>query len=121
MVLSKNIADKLRLTINDKVTCGIIRGNTYRKQKMIIGGIYNTGLAEYDSKFAIVDIGKIQFFNHWGRDSVGGFEVFVNDINRMDAIEENINGHITTSIIPQKASIISVDFQTSSSGFPCRA
>jgi len=91
LVLSKTTASRLQLKLYDKVTCAIIRGSTYRKQKMVLGGIYNTGLAEYDSKFAVIDLAKIQFFNNWGRDSVGGFEVFVHDVRKMDAVEQAIN------------------------------
>lgn len=91
LVISKTTADKLNIKVGDKLTAGIIRDNIYKRKLMTVCGIYNTGLAEYDSKFALIDIRKVQYFNNWSKDSVGGFEVFVNDISQMDAVEQKIN------------------------------
>src|SRR5207249_2107467 len=56
-----------------------------------IEGIYKTGLEEYDRQYALVDIGLIQRLNGWGSTQVGGFEVFINNVNDLDEMGNLIN------------------------------
>ena len=63
---------------------------TRSKSGLQVSGIYKTGLEEYDQKFAIVDIRILQQLLDWNENQVGGFEVFIDDIDDLDAINEHI-------------------------------
>lgn len=80
IIISKITADRLLLKTGDKVTVFFL-GKNARSRPFKVKGIYETGLEEFDKKFGIVDIGVIQDLNKWGRDTVGGFEVFLKDEN----------------------------------------
>lgn len=80
ILISKMTADRLRLQLNDKVTVSFM-GESIRSRPFWIKGIYETGLEEFDRRYALVDIGLIQELNHWGPDTVGGFEVFLRQEN----------------------------------------
>lgn len=78
IIISKTTADRLQLKIGDKLTVAFM-GRSIRNRPFKVKGIYETGLDDFDKKYAIVDIGVIQDLNNWGKDSVGGFEVFLKD------------------------------------------
>ncbi len=80
IIISKTTADRLRLKTGDKITVAFM-GRSIRNRPFKVKGIYETGLDDFDKKYAIVDIGVIQDLNNWGKDSVGGFEVFLKDQN----------------------------------------
>jgi len=63
-----------------------------RGRKFTISGIYETGLEEFDKLYVIGDIGHIRKLNNWKDDEVGGFEILIDDFNRIDAIQELVNG-----------------------------
>ena len=80
IIISKTTADRLQLKVGDKLTVAFM-GRSIRNRPFKVKGIYETGLDDFDRKYAIVDIGVMQDLNNWGKDSVGGFEVFLKDQN----------------------------------------
>lgn len=79
VIISKNIADKLRLKLNDDVIVHFFM-NPPRVRKLRIVGIYETNLSEYyDDKFVIGDMRLIQLLNDWPDSLAGGMEVFIKD------------------------------------------
>lgn len=80
ILISKATADRLLLKVGDKLVVSFM-GRTVRNRPFKVKGIYETGLEEFDKKYALVDIGVIQELNNWGKDSVGGFEVFLKEKN----------------------------------------
>ncbi len=65
-----------------------IKKQRHVKRQFIVSGIYNTGLEEYDSKIALVDIQMIRSLLGWQDDEVGNIEVVVEDKSDMDIITE---------------------------------
>ena len=80
IIISKTTADRLQLKVGDKLVVAFM-GRSIRNRPFRVKGIYETGLDDFDKKYAMVDIGVIQDLNNWGKDSVGGFEVFLKDHN----------------------------------------
>lgn len=76
IIISQATAKRLQLNIDDKVTVAFM-GNSIRNRPFKVAGIYETGMEEFDKKYALVDIQVIQELNNWGPDTVGGFEVFL--------------------------------------------
>lgn len=76
ILISKATADRLQVALNDKVIVSFM-GSSIRSRPFTIQGIFETGLEEFDKRYALVDIGIIQELNHWGSDTVGGFEIFL--------------------------------------------
>jgi ABC-type lipoprotein release transport system permease subunit len=42
---------------------------------------------EFDKLFVLVDIRHIQRLNNWSQDQIGGYEVFIDDPEKIAAIE----------------------------------
>ncbi len=80
ILISKATADRLQLKLNDKVIVSFM-GRSIRNRPFKVRGIFETGMEEFDKKYAMVDIAVIQELNNWGKDTVGGFEVFLKQEN----------------------------------------
>ncbi|AGA78699.1 ABC transporter permease [Echinicola vietnamensis] len=89
VVLSRNIADKLMLTVGDKVVMYFVQ-DPPRYRRFDIVGIYETYLEDFDDKIIIGDIQTIRNLNGWENDQVGGFEVFLKDPRLIDTKEEEL-------------------------------
>ena len=90
ILISRQTADRLKVGVGDKFRVHFVEKGNQIKRGFEVVGIFKTGLEEYDSKFALVDIRKIQQLLGWDESQVGGFEVFVEDIRDLDAIAEHI-------------------------------
>ncbi len=95
-LISKNTADRMGFSVGDSVLIHIIdqKDNGDFEQmfrKLRIDGIYNTGLAEFDQLFMLVDIRHIQRLNNWTKDQIGGYEVFIDDPEQLDVMEKRVD------------------------------
>lgn len=90
VLVSEQIARKLKLKLKDKLYIYFIQNQEQKVRKFEISGIYKTGLEEYDKLYVIADIGHIQHLNNWDNDWVSGFELTVNDFDRVDALSDSV-------------------------------
>lgn len=91
ILISDDIARRLNLEVGDKAPTYFMKTNEEPLARAFtVSGIYDSGLAEYDTKFIIGDIRNIQKINKWNEDEVGKFEVFVDDFDRIDDIGKEI-------------------------------
>jgi len=96
ILLSRSTADRMQLKTGDSTVLYFIdpaqNGDyTPRARELIVAGIYNTGLEEFDKLFALVDIRHIQRLNNWNKDQVGGYEIFVHDVEHISEIAEQVD------------------------------
>jgi lipoprotein-releasing system permease protein len=99
IVVSKHLADKLTLKLNDKMvvyflTKKVDSASTQFEQRVkvfYVSGIYETGFEEIDEKLVLVDIGQIQKLNYWSSDQIAGFEVTISDYEKLDALGEELD------------------------------
>lgn len=90
ILISRQTADRLQVGVGDDFIVHFIQGGNQLKRRFEIAGIYKTGLEEYDKLFALVDIRQIQRLLGWQEDEVGGFEVFIDNIDDLELINEYI-------------------------------
>jgi lipoprotein-releasing system permease protein len=92
IVLSAPIAKQVKALINDTVKVVFINSadgsTTYRK--LLVVGIYKTGIEENDKLYAITDLRLVQRINNWDTNQIGGYEVFVDDYKQMQPISDAI-------------------------------
>lgn len=90
VLISKLIADKLQLKLNDKLKTYFIVDEQLRGRSFNITGIYETGLEEFDKKFVFADIAHIQKLNNWDKSFVDGYEVLIQDINKIEEVGNSV-------------------------------
>lgn len=90
IIISKALASQLNIAVNDTVKVHFVSSiddsRTYRK--LLVKGIYKTGIEEYDKLFIMGDLRLIRRINEWRDDQSGGYEIFVNDYKQMDSISK---------------------------------
>jgi lipoprotein-releasing system permease protein len=80
ILVSEATSKRLLLSVGDRIVMSFFdEKSRVRKRVFFISGIYNSGIREFDQQYALADIGVIQQLNGWGTDSVGGFEVFIDE------------------------------------------
>jgi len=97
VIISRKIADMLRLKTGDSFAMHFVQ-DPPRMRKFTISGIYETSLEEFDKMYVFCDIGHIRRLNGWKDDQVSGFEIFINDFDRLDemtlAVEDAVGYRI---------------------------
>ena len=88
LLVSKMIADKLRLKASDKVFAYFIDYDDVRTRRYTISGIYETNMTRFDESLCITDLHTANRLNGWRQDQATGVEVRVKDFERLTDTEE---------------------------------
>jgi lipoprotein-releasing system permease protein len=83
VIISKKISDMLRLYTGDSFAMYFVQ-DPPRARKFTVSGIYETSLEEFDKIYVFCDIGHIKKLNGWEDDKVSGFEIFIDDFDKLD-------------------------------------
>jgi lipoprotein-releasing system permease protein len=89
IMISKRIANKMRLSIGDSVMIFFVQ-NPPRYRKLLIKGIYETGLEEFDDLIILGDIRLLQKINNWNEELIGGYEIFLKDFSTLTTASEKV-------------------------------
>lgn len=97
IVISKIMADMLKLKVGDKVFAYFIDNEDVRLRRFTVAGIYQTNLTLYDKAICFTDLYTVVRLNGWQRDQVGGAELIVKDFDNIDAVEDIIISKVNCS------------------------
>jgi lipoprotein-releasing system permease protein len=89
VIISRKISDMLKLKLGDSFIMHFIQ-DPPRMRKFTICGIYETSLEEFDKMYVFCDIGHIKRLNGWKDDQVSGFEVYIDDFDRLDEMTQAV-------------------------------
>lgn len=82
VLLSTMMANRLDVKVGDTLSAFYLRqGEDIRSRQMIVSGLYQTGIEEYDNQFAIADLRFLQRLNQWNATQIGGYEIWLNHPN----------------------------------------
>lgn len=90
VLISSIIASRLKLKVGDKMRTYFWGGDSPRSRAFTVCGIYNTDLTEFDELYVVGDLSQVQRLNGWDSTQVGGYEVLVDNFDRLDAIAGNV-------------------------------
>ena len=93
VIISKKISNMLRLKTGDSFTMLFVQ-DPPRMRKFTISGIYETSLEEFDKMYVFCDIEHIKKLNGWKDDQVSGFEVYINDFDKLDEMTSEVRDAI---------------------------
>lgn len=88
LLISKTMADKLRLSVGDRVFAYFINDDGVRVRRFSIVGIYQTNLSAYDNVTCFTDLYTVRKLNGWEDDQASGAEVTVNDFDKLQETED---------------------------------
>ena len=108
ILISESISRKIGLKSGDNLIMYFIQEPS-RVRKFLISGIYKTGLSDFDDIIIIGDIKHIQNLNDWNNNKIGGYEIVINDFDKLeentkiidDLISYDLNAQSIKEINPQ--------------------
>ena len=102
IIISRKIASELQLKLNEDLLVYFIQ-NPPRARKLKIVGIYDSNVEELDQVYVLTNLSIIQKINNWQNGEFGHYEIFINDINQMDAVKNKL-----LNIFPQEYEVLKV-------------
>nr|HQU55657.1 ABC transporter permease [Saprospiraceae bacterium] len=90
ILISRTTADRMEIGIGDRIIMHFVKNNQGIRRAFTVGGIYNTGLEEYDQQMAFIHLKVAQELLGWQSDQVSGFEVFLDHIDDIDYFDNYI-------------------------------
>lgn len=84
LLISKMIADKMRLKVGDKVFGYFIDNQDVRTRKFTISGIYQTNMTRFDETLCFTDLHTANKLNGWTDNQATGIEVLVKDFEKVN-------------------------------------
>ena len=104
VLLSQKIANELKLDVDSSFVMYFIQEDTkpiYRR--FTISGLYKTDIKNFDDVIMLGDLKHVQRLNHWDSTTVGGFELFVNDVENIDLVAKRVNEAIPYNLTSESA------------------
>jgi lipoprotein-releasing system permease protein len=95
IVLSKNIATRLKIKIGDQVSLYFFQDNQVQERKLTVVGLFHSGIEEYDLKNVFVDIHLLQQMIQ-APTAITGYQIDVKDLSIITATQKEIQ-----SILPE--------------------
>ena len=77
-ILSEEIANKIGATIGSVVRINFLQDGRASEKKLIVNGIYHSGIEEYDAQFIYIDLSVLQFINA-GSTEISGYSIHLNE------------------------------------------
>ncbi len=96
VVLSKTLANKFSLKLNDNVILYFLNKNEFtpKARKVNIVGIYNTALEDYDKHFILADQLFLSKINDDSTNIIQGYEIYLKDKSFSQYIKKEIQENI---------------------------
>ena len=94
IVLSKNIATKLKMVIGDQVSLYFFQNNQVQERKLTVVGLFHSGIEEYDLKNVYVDIQLLQQMIQ-APSAITGYQINLKDLSKIAETQNEIQ-----SILP---------------------
>ena len=98
LLISKIMADRLRLGTGDKVFAYFVDDGDVRARRFTVAGVYQTNLSQFDEALCFTDLYTTVRLNGWQPDQAGGAELSVADFSRVDAVEEELVRRVNRTV-----------------------
>lgn len=93
LVISKTMADKLRLKTGDKIMVYFIVDDPdqpVKKRPFTIKAIYQTNMKRFDDLFCLTNIYVTRQLNGWSQEMCSGAELLVDDFDQLDKTTDRV-------------------------------
>ncbi|MBF0453749.1 MAG: lipoprotein-releasing ABC transporter permease subunit [Magnetococcales bacterium] len=100
IIIGKRLATNMGVQVGDKVTVMVAAGNVTamgtlpRLKRFTVGGIFESGMYEYDTTLAYIHIEDAQVLLRMGKESVSGIEVMTPEAEQAFAVRERLEDRL---------------------------
>ena len=112
VLISKLTADRLGLQLKDKFNLFFMKenGKAPNLRVFTVVGIYNSGFKDFDENYVIGDIKHVQRLNKWTPEQIGGFEILLDDFDKLEEkgaeIYQQVGSTLNAQTISEKHTAI---------------
>ncbi len=104
VLISQTVARDLQLKPGDRFNMFFLQpGKPPKARGFVIGGIFDTGIPDFDRNVMLGDLNHLRRLNGWDDTQVGGFELLLNDFSKLEQTSEKIY-----AVIDQKLNAIPI-------------
>lgn len=96
LMITQTLANRLKLKLGDNLMMYFVQ-QPLRRRPFKVVGIFETSIEDIDKIYVIGDLALIRRLNDWSQNQVGGYEIRVNDF---DKVREA--GNIIDTILPPR-------------------
>lgn len=90
ILISLSTARTMKLGVGDRVEMLFVHGDRPpRRDRFSVSGIYSSGLEEMDRAMILTEMVNVQRLYGWEADQVSGYELYIDDIDRLDAFAKD--------------------------------
>lgn len=90
VVISRLVADKLQLHLEDVVFAYFVDETDVRARKYTIAGIYDTGFGQFDELFVVTTLRDARRLQGWETNTYSGVEILIDNIQHLDETADRI-------------------------------
>jgi lipoprotein-releasing system permease protein len=96
LIISETSSRRLGLDVGDFCLVHWISSGKQKTRRLIVTGIYKTGLIEYDKSFALGSMMLLRDLQAWEKEQITGYEVSIDDPGKA----ESFNNYIFYQLLP---------------------
>lgn len=105
VIIPEKIAKELHLDVDSSFVIYFTQDTkTPIYRRFQVSGLFSTDIKDFDDIYIIGDIKHVQRLNKWDSLTVGGFELFTHDIEKLDEVAAKVNENISFQLYAQSAS-----------------
>ncbi|MBO7141174.1 MAG: ABC transporter permease [Prevotella sp.] len=90
LVISKTMADKLRLKVGERVHAYFISTDDVRARRFTVNAIYQTNMKRFDDIICLTDLYATRKLNGWTGDECTGAELLVDNFSNLDETNRRV-------------------------------
>ena len=90
LVISKTMADKLKLKTNDRIHAYFIGDEDVRVRRFTVRAIYQTNMKRFDDVICLTDLYVTFKLNGWFPGQCSGAELLVNDFSQLEQVSDHV-------------------------------
>jgi lipoprotein-releasing system permease protein len=96
ILVSDAIAKQLQIQLKDTIKVHFVSSSNDQKiyRKLVVVGLYHTGIDEYDKLFMVADINLIRRINNWEGNQIGGYELFIEDYQNINTVSNTLSNKL---------------------------
>lgn len=94
ILVSKIIADKLKLKAGDKIFSYFINNGDVRARRFTVSGVFQTNMTKFDESLCFCDLYTAAKLNGWQQGQISGIEITVADYNQIPTAADYLVSHV---------------------------
>lgn len=94
ILVSASTASALQVRAGDRVYAYFF-GNNLRARRFVVSGIFQTNMADFDSKMCFTSMRTAQQLNRWQKDQFSGGEIILKDFSHVEKVSGQVSSMLS--------------------------